>query len=245
MSQASIADKLRLIPRDYGETFQFRVTGDGTTSKYDLPRDNVGIDVVYVEGTPPVTLTPAASLGAIGPGQYYVDGRMGAIYLSSALANNATLVVNGKVYAFLLPADVTTYVDIAFQLHVHGRTPEPSYDTLPPFEEYLVALLAALEALWGAVAEASMEIDILTPEGVQIPRSQRFAQLMSLIQQIERHYKELAAAFNVGPFRIVVQNLRRVSRTTNRLVPEYMEQEFDDRTYPPVRIYPPIESGQV
>lgn len=243
MSLASITDKLRLIPRDFGETFQARVTGDGQTLRYDLPRDNVGLDAVYIEGTPPTTLTPAATLDSIGPGQYYVDGRAGVITLGQPLANGAVLVVDGRVFSFLLPDDVSSYIDIAFRMHVHGRVPEPTYDTLPIHEEYLVALLAAIEALWGEAASAAMEIDILTPEGVQIPRSQRFAQLMSLLDRLQAHYKEMAAAFNVGPYRIVVSNLRRVSRTTNRLVPVYVEQEFDDRTFPPVRVFPPIDSG--
>jgi hypothetical protein len=68
---------------------------------------------------------------------------------------------------------------------------------------------------------------------------------MSVIERLQAHYKELAAAFNVGPYRIQVLNLRRVSRTTGRLVPEYVEQEFDDRTFPPIRIFPPIDTGLV
>ena len=46
-----------------------------------------------------------------------------------------------------------------------------------------------------------------------------------------------------GPYRIMVSTLRRISRTTNRYVPVYVGQEFDDRTYPPTRVYPPIDTG--
>ena len=245
MSLASITDKMRLIPRDFGRVFQAKVTGDGQTVRYDLPEDNVGIDAVYIAGTTPTNLTPAPSIDSIGTGQYYIDGRAGVITLGTPLASGAVLVVDGRVYTFLLPDDVSSYITVAFDMHTHGVVPMPTYDTLAPHEEYLVALLAAIEALWGAASEAAGEIDIMTPEGVQIPRSQRFAQIMSVIERLQAHYKELAAAFNVGPYRIQVLNLRRVSRTTGRLVPEYVEQEFDDRTFPPIRIFPPIDTGLV
>lgn len=241
MSLASITAKARMVPRDFGETFTASYVGDGTTKVYDLPRDSVD-GVTFSAKIGSTALTPGA-LGSLTTNQYYLDERLGQITLWQALASAAVLSVAGTAYVVLLPTDMGSYVQTAFDLHTHGVVPAPTPDTLGPVEEYLVAMLAALEMLWALAAEASMEIDVLTPEGVQIPRSQRFAQIMALIQQIERHYKELASAFNVGPWRIVVLNLRRVSRTTNRLVPVYVEQEFDDRTYPPTRVLPPIDSG--
>ena len=241
MSLATITAKAHLIPRDFGETFQARVTGDGATARYTLPRDNVEVSAAYLPGPPLVTLTSVAANPVAG--QYTVDGGPGVITLGTPLANGAVLVVDGMAYVGLRPTHMDSYIDIAFQMHARGRLPVPTYDTLPPHEEYLVALLAVVEMLWALGTEAAQEIDVLTPEGVNIPRSQRFAQIMALIDRIMAHYKELAAAFNVGPYAIRVLTLRRVSRTTNRLVPIYIPQEFDDRTFPPVRVFPPLDTG--
>lgn len=241
MSLATITAKLRGIPRDFGETFNASYSGDGVSTQFDLPRDNIDLATVVAK-IGATTLTPG-TLGSLTANQFYLDPRLGVIYLWAPLASGSTLTVSGMAYLNWMPADLDSYLGIAFELHIRGRTPAPTYDTLPPVEEYLVALLAAIESLWALATEASQEIDVLTPEGVNIPRSQRFAQIMALIERLMAHYKELAAALNVGPFAIRVLTLRRVSRTTGRLVPIYVEREFDDRTYPPVRVLPPIDNG--
>jgi hypothetical protein len=216
--------------------------GDGVTQRFDLPSDNIDPATFTIRIDPSTVLSPG-TLGALGTNQYYLDARTGTVTIWAPLAANSTMSAAGTSYLDLMPGDMTTWVETAFDMHTHGVSPPPTMDDLSPTEEYLVAMLAAVESLWSAAVEASGEIDVLTPEGVQIPRSQRFAQIMALIQQIQAHYKELAAALNVGPYRIVMMNLRRVSRTTGRLVPVYVEQEFDDRTYPPTRVYPPIDTG--
>lgn len=246
MSQASIISKTKLIPRDFGESFQARVAGDNVIQRFELPRDNVDpatlVAVVNPVSGAPTVLAPAASIDTISTGQYFLDARAGVITLGTPLPNGSTLTVDGNSYLQTNPADMATWVDIAFQMHTAGQV-GMTIDTLPPLEEYLVALLATVEMLWSQAAEAAQEIDVMTPEGVNIPASQRFAQIVTLIERMQEHYKELAAQLNVGPYRIVVSTLRRVSRLTNRLVPIYQAQEFDDRTYPPVRIYPPIDTG--
>lgn len=243
MSLATITAKANLIPRDFGESFQARVLGDGETVRFTLPRDNVDVTAAYIEGPPMAVLDQVAE--SPGAGEYVVDPRPGIITLGEPPDDGVTLVVDGMAYLALLPGDMNSYIQTAFDLHTAGRYPAPTYDTLSPTEEYLIAMLAVVESLWALATEASGEIDIMTPEGVNIPASQRFAQIVTLIDRLTEHYKELAAAFNVGPYRIVVSTLRRVSRTTNRLVPIYLPQEFDDRTYPPTRIYPPIDTGLI
>jgi hypothetical protein len=243
MSLATISAKAGLVLRDFGETFQARVAGDSATSRFTLARDNVELDSVYIErqagGT--TNLTPTES--APNSTQYVLDKRYGVITLGLPLPTGDWLVANGKAYVATLPTDISSYIDTAFNLHATGRHPAVTVDDLSPTEEYLVAILAVIEALWALATEASQDIDVMTPEGVNIPASQRFAQILTLIQSLQEHYKELAQAFNVGPYRIMVSTLRRISRTTNRYVPIYVGQEFDDRTYPPTRVYPPIDSG--
>jgi len=245
MSLASITAQATLILQDHGETFQTRVLGDGDTTRFTLARDNVELSSVIVEhpSGPPTVLTP--SDGTPASGEYQLDARGGVVTVGLPPALGDELVIEGRAFVASLPSDLASFIDTAYELHTAGRYPRPTIDELSPTEGYLVALLAVIENLWSQATEASGEIDVMTPEGVNIPASQRFAQILTLIGQLTEHYKELAQAFNVGPYRIVVSTLRRISRTTNRLVPIYLPQEFDDRSYPPVRIYPPIDTGLI
>jgi hypothetical protein len=104
--------------------------------------------------------------------------------------------------------------------------------SIPAVEEYPVTILAVIEALWALATDASFDIDITAPDGVHIPRAQRFSQIMQLINQRQQQYKELCAALNIGLWRIEMGILRRVSRTTNKLVPVYVPQEIDDSRRP-------------
>jgi hypothetical protein len=99
-----------------------------------------------------------------------------------------------------------------------------------------VALLASVEALWALATDASFDINITAPDGVQIPRTQRFAQLSQIINARQEQYRNLCSALNVGLWRIEIGILRRISRTTNKLIPVYMPQEIDDSTMPE-RVY--------
>jgi hypothetical protein len=103
-------------------------------------------------------------------------------------------------------------------------------------EVYPLVVLCTVEALFALATDASYDIDIIAPDGVNIPRSERFRQLSALINQRMQHYKELCSMLNIGLWRIEMGTLRRVSRTTNKLVPIYMPQEVDDARKPE-RVY--------
>jgi hypothetical protein len=107
---------------------------------------------------------------------------------------------------------------------------------IPAVEEYPIAILAVIEALWALATDASFDIDISAPDGVSIPRHQRYQQLMNTIQQRWDQYHQLCTALNIGLWRIQMGTLRRVSRLTNKLVPIYMAQEIDDSRRPE-RVY--------
>ena len=72
----------------------------------------------------------------------------------------------------------------------------------------------------------------MSPDGVSIPRSQRYTQLTDIIRQRFEQYKMLCAQLNIGLWRIEMGTLIRTSRTTNKLVPIYMAQEIDDSRRP-------------
>jgi hypothetical protein len=90
------------------------------------------------------------------------------------------------------------------------------------------------------MTDAATDIDITTAEGTHIPRAQRFGQLEQMISALTERYKSLCSLLGVGLYRIEVSNLRRVSRQTGRLVPLYVEREYDDNSLPE-RIVAPID----
>lgn len=234
MSLDTIVAKARLIPGDYGESFTYSDTAGGGRTRFDLPEENVDSAtlVVTVNGT------------AVVPPDYTLEPRTGVLTFATAPANGAAVVVTGMANTASLTGDIQSFAEIAFDLHIRGRDPAPTMDTLSPVEEYLVALLTVIENLWAQVAAAAQEVDVTTPEGMHIPAGQRFQQLMALLEQLQAHYLQLSQALNVGPYAIQMFTLRRVSLTTNRLVPVYRAQEFDDHSTP-VRVYPPIPTGEL
>jgi hypothetical protein len=108
--------------------------------------------------------------------------------------------------------------------------------SIQPVEEYPIAILATIEALWILATDSSFDINITAPDGVMIPRAQRFQQLTTIIQQRMEQYRQLCSALNIGLWRIEMGTLRRVSRLTNKLVPVYLAQEIDDARRPE-RVY--------
>ena len=104
--------------------------------------------------------------------------------------------------------------------------------TLPVVEEYPLLILASTMALYTLATDSSFDIDIISPDGVSIPRSERFRQLSEIIQSRREQYRELCAMLNIGMYRTEVFTLRRISRTTNRYIPIYRPQEVDDGSLP-------------
>lgn len=248
MSQATITALARSILGDQGEPFSSQAIGDGLAQRFELPRENIdpGGLTVFIRHTNG-TMSPALTLNT----DFTLDSRSGVVtLLTGPLSEGDILLVTGTAYEDFGPTDMDLWVTTAFGLHTHNRfppvvmaSPATGQIVLPQVEEYLVALLAVIEALWAAATDAAKDIDVSTPEGVSIPRSQRYAQLLNQINNLEAEYQRHAQLLNVGLHAIDNFTLRRVSRTTNRLVPIYVPQEFDDRTYPPVRVYPPINQG--
>ena len=162
------------------------------------------------------------------------------IHFTNAPPAGSTITVSGTHYRYFTTSELTTFVNTAVTQHTDNRTDsygsQVTIASIPPVEEYPVALLATTEALWALATDAAFDINISAPDGVVIPRNQRFAQLSNIIQARREQYRELCAALNIGLWRIEMGVLRRVSRTTNKLVPVYMPQEIDDSTIPE-RVY--------
>lgn len=236
-TRTGLIDRLRLEMADFTYAFQATFDGDGVTTRLDLPYDNISKATgfsVYYQSDPNTLLLETTD--------WTLDERNGWLVLAAAITDGDVLVVDGHYSELFSDTDLGTFIDTGFALHSHNTS--LTYSTLPTVEDYLVVLVAKIEALWVMATDAAYDIDIRTVEGVSIPRSQRFAQLMALINGIQSKYDELASALNVGHGRIEMLTLRRVSRATGRYVPVYVQREVDDHNYP-VRIFPPIDAPHV
>src|SRR5687767_5878414 len=167
--------RLRLELSDVGETFVAQVVYDGTSRVIDTP---VG---VLDSETVAVTVVGSPDVIWIQGVDYEVDETEAEIIIirPTLPGVNTVIRIQGTGYKFFSDAESDTFVTEAFRMHLVGRNPMPTYTTLPPTEEYLITILAAVEALWVMATDSSFDIDISIPEGVTIPRSQRFAQIRS------------------------------------------------------------------
>jgi hypothetical protein len=241
MALSDLTALTRLVLGDTGEAFVAQVVGDGQATRFELPYELVEPDPVKLVVSVPGLVFTQNQITALGPDEYSIDGETGTITLGEPLAEGQILQVSGTHYFKRSAPDLQIFLDTAFTMHTYGRT-GVTYDNLPPVENYALALRAAIEALWAELAEQADQIDVVTPEGMSIPEGQRYQQLLNLITALEAEYRDIAAALNVGLWRIQMFSLRRISRTTGRLVPVYVAQEYDD-TLAPTRVYPPIDGG--
>lgn len=221
-----LSDRLRLEIGDTARSFVDTFTGDGITTRFTLSQAPVqGYSLkILVDGVDVSDNT-------------VVEEGTGLIELGGAPTNNAEIKVSGQGYRYFTDSEIVYYVETAFREHaststdVNGsRVTQVAF--LPPIEEYPVVLLASTMALYTLATDAAFDISISSPDGVSIPREQRFRQLSAIIQDRKAQYKELCALLNIGLHKIDVFNLRRISRTTNKLVPIYRPQEIDDASIP-------------
>jgi len=227
-----LASRLRSEIGDVGKTFVQTLTGDGTTKRFNL-------DYYPVLGSSLKILVAGADVSSTST----VEEVPGVITLSSAPALGANITVAGTFYRYFTDAEILNYVNIAFLQHAGTETTAYGsrvvLSNLPAVEEYPVVLLATTLALFTLATDAAYDIDIQAPDGVSIPRAERYRQLMEIIQTRKEQYRELCNLLNVGLHRIEVATLRRNSTRTNRYVPVYKPQELDDGSRPQ-RLHVPI-----
>jgi hypothetical protein len=228
---ADITSRVRLELGDLPKQFTLNYVGDGTTNVYNLNLKPIDVYTlnVYVNGSP-----------LANPAGYTIEADQGIIHFVHSPANNAAILVTGTVFRYFTDDDICLFVNTAVEQHTYNRTnglgSKMTVALIPPVEEYPLAILATIEALWALATDASFDINIFAPDGVTVPRSERYNQLTNLIQQRWDQYKQLCSALNIGLWRIEMGTLRRISRTTNKLIPVYIPQEIDDARKPE-RVY--------
>lgn len=220
--------------RDFPKFFQVSFEVVGRT--FELGYPNITADTIWI-----ATVT-GASVTELTSSQYSLDERNGILRLASTPAPNSKVLVEGYYYEWLLPSDLEFYSERSINFH-RPTIPVPLEQANPAVLD-VIGLGALVEALQALMTEYSRDIDVMTSESIHIPGSQRFRMLQSLCQQWEIEYRKHANNLNIGPERIEQFSLRRVSRTTNRLVPLYKSKEIGD--YGPMeRIFAEDSEGHI
>lgn len=222
---SSLADRLRLEIGDTGKSFVYQTVADGITNRFLLPYSPIN-------GTTLTVLKNGVDVSTL----LEVEELTGYVTFDTVPAANAILVFSGTYYRYFVDSEICQFVDTAFGQHIanhadaYGRG--YTYTSLPGIEEYPVVIHASTLALYTLATDASFDINIQAPDGVNIPRSERYRQLMEMVQSRKEQYKELCSMLGVGLYKIDVFTLRRTSKTTNRYVPIYLPLESDDRSMP-------------
>lgn len=233
---------------DFGSSFRDVFLGTNELDSYDLSVINV--DAVTVAAKVGVATSVLTT-----PADYVLDVRAGRVLLAGVYAplpDVVTLTVTGTSYGMFSDDDLNQLMDEAILLHTKGRTIRTRYrdphgfirfddepmtmESLPAVEALPLALLVTVNALWVLATDASGTTDVDTSDGTHVDRRGRYEQLVNQISLVEERYSEICASLNVGLERIEMFDLRRVSRTTGRLVPLFKEQEYDDYSLPTRKI---------
>jgi hypothetical protein len=220
----SLANRVRFELGDIGKEFVTPFIADGTTNRFKLhyaPLDYTEVHV-FKNGTEIQTFS--------------VEESTGVLVTDTVPAEGDEFLVSGKYYRYFTSQEVQQLVNDAFAQHSANHTDslgrKLTISNLPLVEEYPLVIYAVTLALYTLATDSAFDIDIQAPDGVSIPRAERYRQLMEMVQTRENQYRELCALLGLGLYKIDVFTLRRISKATNRYVPVYLPQEVDDRSYP-------------
>jgi hypothetical protein len=220
--------------RDFPKFFQ--VSFDAVGRTFELGQPNIDPTTVWIATTVGGSATPLTSSA------YTLDHRNGVLRLINTPAANTQLLIEGYYYEWILPEDLQFYAERSINFHL--PTIRIPLENASPAVLDVVGLGALVEALQALMTEYARDIDVMTSESVHIPGSQRFRMLQTLCNTWEVEYRKHANNLNIGPERIEQFSLRRMSRTTNRLVPLYKAKEIGD--YGPIeRIFAEESEGHI
>ena len=234
----SLISRLRVELGDLGKSFVTQFVADGSTNRFKLhyaPLDSTTVTVQskFISNGTIYDITNNA----------HVEESTGVLVLLQndgvtplVPADGDEITVAGNYYRYFTGAELTQLINDAISEHSSNATDSTGRKidlaSLPSSEEYPVTVYATTLALYTLATDSAFDIDISAPDGVTIPRGQRYRQLMEMVQTRHAQYRELCALLGIGLYRIEVFDLNRISKMTNRLIPRYVPQEVDDRSYP-------------
>ena len=222
---SSLVERVRFELGDTAKSFVTQFISDISTNRYRL-------EYAPVDGPNVQVFKNGIDISA----DCAIEEHTGVLVLDTLPEIDDEFTVTGNYYRYFTTAELSTIVESAFTQHA-GRDVDAlgrkiTIDNLPVIEEYPVALYATTLALYTLATDASFDINIFAPDGVTIPRSERYRQLMEMIDARQAQYRELCVQLGIGMYNIEVFSFRRISKRTNRYVPIYRPQEVDDRSHP-------------
>jgi len=222
---ASLRDRVRLELGDQGKSFVVQFMADGSTNRFDLSYSPVDAETLFVS-VDGVDISDSSS----------IEESTGTLVTDSIPVAGAVMLVSGTYFRYFQNEDYDHFVTTAFSQHSHRRQDslgrEFTIETMPTIDEYPVALYASTLALYTLATDAAFDINVFAPDGVTIPRSERYRQLMEMIDSRREQYKDLCVQLGLGMYQIEVFNMNRVSKMTNRHIPNYRPMEVDDKSMP-------------
>lgn len=234
-----ITSKSRTYIRDDGKLWSATLVSPGTLQPSRLPHTNVSTaSVVAIRADTNATLVQGTD--------YTIDARNGWFQPLTIFAQGLKIYTRGLYYEWFSDDQLNAYADIVFDDYAQSEGGLAKFvamlqDFDKPAVKNLLAMAVVVEGLWSLLTELARDIDVTTPEA-NIPASERYRQVYQLLLYWQEKLEERAQILNLGLNKIEMFTLRRVSLTTGRLVPLYVEREFDDTGYP-VRVKPLIDTG--
>lgn len=222
---SSLVDRVRVELGDLGKSFVTQFMADGTTNRFRLhhsPLDATTV-IVFKSG---IDITDQCS----------VEESTGVLVTDMLPEDGEEFTVTGTFFRYFTGAELQQVITNAIDLHGAKHTDslgrKITAETLPYIDEYPVVVYATALALYTLATDASFDINIFAPDGITIPRSERYRQLLDVMNTRKAQYAELCAHLGIGLYSIDVFTLRRISKRTNRYVPVFKPMEVDDRSWP-------------
>ena len=220
----NLIDKVRVELGDLGKSFVTQFVADGTTNRFKL-------HYAPLDGTTVTVLKNGVDISDNSS----IEESTGVLVTDVLPVDGDEFTVSGNYYRYFTAQELTTLINTAIETHTARKTDslgrELTIDTLPTVEDYPLVVYATTLALYTLATDAAFDIDIIAPDGVNIPRSERYRQLMQMVDTRKEQYRELCLQLGIGLYGIEVFTLRRISKMTNRYVPVYKPQEVDDRSH--------------
>lgn len=221
----SLVDLVRSELGDTPKSFVMQFMADGTTNRFTLHYSPLDATELFVSFD-----------GVDVSDDCSVEESTGVLVTDNLPAEGVEMLVSGNYFRYFTTAEIQRFVETALLQHSNNRTDSlgrvQNIANLPAVEVYPVALLASTLALYTLATDASFDINVFAPDGVTIPRSERYRQLMDMLNMRKEQYRELCVLLGIGMYRIEVFSFRRISKSTNHYVPLYRPQEPDDYSYP-------------
>jgi len=221
----SLVDRVRVELGDVPKSFVTQFMADGTTNRFKLHYSPIDATTVVVYKNN-VDISNECS----------VEESSGTLVTEVLPNDGDEFTVSGIFYRYFtgleLAQIITNAVDMHGAKHTDSLGRSITIETLPYIDEYPVVIYATTLALYTLATDASFDINIFAPDGVTIPRSERYRQLLDMMNTRKAQYAELCAHLGIGLYSIDVFTLRRISKRTNRYVPVYKPMEVDDRSWP-------------